>query len=72
MSLDNLLQDLKDLTSDKAFGMTKQEAIKKGVCINCKEPPTFYSEAGRKEYKISNLCEPCFDKITDFGETNNT
>lgn len=46
-----------------AFGQTKAEAHKEQVCIKCKQPPTFYSEAGRKEYGITGLCEPCFDEI---------
>ena len=45
------------------FGMTKEGAQSDGVCVACKKPPVFYSEAGRREYRISALCEPCFDKM---------
>jgi hypothetical protein len=46
------------------YGMTKAEAFAQNLCISCKNTPTFYSTAGAKEYSISGLCEPCFDKIT--------
>jgi hypothetical protein len=60
------LQDLKDHMSICLYGMTTREAIDKGICLECKEPaiPKCYSDAGRREYHISGLCEPCFDKIT--------
>jgi hypothetical protein len=49
----------------KLFGMTLTEAHEKGVCIDCKEEAMgkCYSEAGRKEYGISGLCEACFDAM---------
>lgn len=47
-----------------ATGNTKAEAHEKGICIQCKQPPVFYSEAGRREYRISGMCEPCFDALT--------
>ena len=52
------------------FGMTKQEALEKGVCLQCKELaiPKCYSEAGKKEYSISGLCERCFDLATGEAE----
>jgi len=46
------------------YGMTRAEAITEGICIDCKKTATWYSPAGAKEYRISGLCEPCFDKIT--------
>jgi len=60
------LQQFKDQLAKDAFGTTAKEARAKGLCINCKEPalPKCYSEAGRREYKISGLCEKCFDEIT--------
>lgn len=63
--MSNPLQELKDTTAQSAFGMTKAEAVNKGVCLNCKQPPKFYSYEGRKEYGISGLCEYCFDDICD-------
>jgi hypothetical protein len=59
------LQNFKDAMSVIATGMTKAEAHKQGICVLCRQPPTFYSEAGRREYQISGYCEPCFDKLFD-------
>jgi hypothetical protein len=61
------LQELKDTIARAAFGMTKAEAHAKGICIDCKATPRIMSDAGKREYLISGLCEPCFDKVT-FGE----
>jgi len=59
------LQNFKDNISHQLYGITKSEACELGVCVQCKEEalPKCYSEAGRKEYKISGLCEKCFDEI---------
>lgn len=59
------LQKFKDDLSTDLYGMTTQQAIEKGICIQCKEEALSkcYSNAGRKEYYISGLCEKCFDKI---------
>jgi hypothetical protein len=61
--MNNDLQKLKDTTAVAAFGITKAEAIEQNICINCKKPPTVYSDLGLKEYQISGICEPCFGKI---------
>lgn len=41
------------------------------ICWNCQEPalPKCYSDAGREEVRISELCEERFDKL--FGEDEN-
>ncbi|KKN66726.1 hypothetical protein LCGC14_0468370 [marine sediment metagenome] len=64
------MQAFKDNLARNLYGITAMEAVDKGVCIQCKEEalPKCYSEAGRKEYKISGLCEPCFDGITEIPE----
>jgi len=62
------LKKLQDMFSERLFGMSKDEAIKKGICIECKQPATFYSDAGKREYKLSGLCEHCFDGITEEGK----
>jgi hypothetical protein len=41
-----------------------QEAIAKGICVECNKPAKWYTEDGEKEYYISGLCEKCFDEIT--------
>ena len=58
------LQDFKDLISREAHGMTASEAQTLSVCIECRKTPTLESEAGRREYAISGLCESCFFEIT--------
>jgi hypothetical protein len=62
------LEQLKDELAKSAFGVTKKEVQDKGICINCKQPalPKCHSEAGKREYRISGMCEECFDKL--FGE----
>lgn len=61
-------QEVADKLAKDLFGQTKGEAIQTGLCIDCKEPALAkcYSEAGRKEYHISGMCEKCFDGM--FGE----
>ena len=58
------LQKLKNSLEKDLYGITKEEALNRNICIDCKQPPTFYSREGRSEYKISGYCEPCFDKLT--------
>jgi len=60
------LQKFKDKLSTDLYGMTVEEANKKGICLQCKEEaiPKCYSEAGKREFYISGLCELCFDNIT--------
>lgn len=58
------LQDFKDnLLQLSSLLHRVREAHAKGVCIHCKQPPTFSTEAGRREYQISSMCEPCFDAM---------
>jgi hypothetical protein len=47
------------------FGMTTKDAQDKGICIQCKRPALdhCYSQAGKREFYISGLCEECFDRI---------
>lgn len=47
----------------EAFGMTRAQAHEQGVCVKCGKPPIFYTEAGRREWRISAVCEPCFDAM---------
>lgn len=60
------IQEFTNRLAEDTFGMTKEEAQAEGLCINCRERaiPKCYSEAGKREYKISGLCEKCFDEIT--------
>ena len=63
------LQDFKNSLSTDIFGMTAEEGIKQGICIKCREEaePRCHSEAGKKEFTISGLCEMCWDQIVGVG-----
>ena len=45
--------------------LNMQGLSRDGLCINCHEPALkkCYSEAGRREYSISGMCEKCFDAL---------
>jgi hypothetical protein len=47
-----------------------REAQGTGLCVDCGLPalPRCYSEAGRREFTISGLCEKCFDSAFDKDE----
>lgn len=47
--------------------LSRAEAISTGRCVSCGEPalPKCYSNAGRREYYISGMCEKCFDAIPE-------
>lgn len=48
----------------KASGwLTLTEAHLQNLCVHCRKAPSFYSEAGEREYSNSGLCEPCFDEL---------
>ena len=55
---------IQDAIAVDMYGMTIDEAHSKFICINCKKPfeGRCFSQAGFKEYKLSALCEICFDK----------
>ena len=70
------IEELKKNLAINAFGQTKEEAQQSCVCINCgheifwssnlaeRKPGCIYSRAGIREYRISGMCEHCFDKLT--------
>ena len=62
------LQELKDTTALEAFSMTKADAHKRGICIDCKGPPNLTLVIDQDEYRISGLCNVCFEKITKMSE----
>ena len=70
------LQDFQNKIARDLYGITTQDAIKGGICIQCRnkvvdfsfvrprfDEDFFYTEGGRREYFISGLCEKCFDSI---------
>ena len=58
-----VLQKTINLVSKDIYTVTMDEALSRGICLNCKEEalPKCYSRAGEREYGISGLCEECFD-----------
>lgn len=66
------LQQFKDDFARQLFGQTSTEAQDQGICIECKQPAVLgvniFTPAGSREYKISGLCEVCFDKIFEESE----
>lgn len=64
------LQSFKDFVATQLHGMTKAEAHEKDICIDCKQPwqPKTHTDAGKREYRISGMCEECFDALFDLGK----
>lgn len=50
---------------DLVHGLSARAARVNGLCVQCRNEPEFYSEAGRKEFGITGLCEFCFDAGCD-------
>lgn len=71
------LVKLSEGLSKELFNLTPSEALQQGICISCKKPIFYsadgkaekeghiYSCAGQNEYRITALCEYCFDKVFD-------
>jgi hypothetical protein len=59
------IQEFLDVQAFQTFGITVSDAQEKGQCIMCKHEALSRctTEAGRREYQISGLCEVCFDEI---------
>jgi len=60
--------DLKELREEMAkdlYAFSLSKAWERGICIECRQNAlsNCYSEDGRREYKISGLCELCFDRM---------
>lgn len=62
-----------DNTALSTFGISRSQAITQGICISCRKavknergefrPSLFSTDAGRREWAISGLCEKCFDGL---------
>lgn len=44
----------------------RDKAQETGLCVECGRPALEHckTDAGRREFRISGLCEECFDEIT--------
>jgi hypothetical protein len=60
----NPLQEFKEKLTNELYPDAK-DSLKNGLCIQCKMPAleNCYSNEGIKEYKMSGLCEKCFDEM---------
>lgn len=71
---DPQMQDFLNAIGRETFGMGPKDAIEKGICLVCKEPavPRCTTDAGKKEYFISGMCEVCWDATVAGGEASFT
>lgn len=47
-----------------AFGMSRSEAIKNGVCVVCQTvADNFRDDVSEREFKISGMCQNCQDDV---------
>jgi uncharacterized CHY-type Zn-finger protein len=48
------------------WGTKKERCQKLLICVKCQKPVEkhIHTDAGWAEYKITGLCEDCFDEIT--------
>ena len=62
--MERTLNEIKRSLEMGLFGMTKKEAIAKQICIDCKAEigPRLRDDAEQREYLISGLCGPCWER----------
>jgi hypothetical protein len=60
---DNLLENFKKSFASLLYGITKQDAHKQGICIDCKSPINVDSldDIDKREYFISGICPNCWN-----------
>ena len=66
MSFINKAPAIKSFLNDQAtatYGMSIEEALKKHICIDCKNPPTLRTTSDNAEYYISAICGSCWDSM---------
>lgn len=65
MKISTTPKEVAERIAKQLYGETLEDVIPKGICIQCKQDAlkNCYSDAGRREYRISGLCEKCFDEI---------
>ena len=59
------LDEFKDKLAMDLFGMTKDQALEKGICIDCKRLAAdgCHTELDRKEWMTSGICGDCYDAL---------
>lgn len=63
--LNGTLSTIQDNLAIQIFGTSLTEAHEKGICIKCKEEsqPKCHTLDGVTNYRISGLCEECYNSI---------
>lgn len=51
--------------AERAFGMTRPEAHRLGLCVRCKRDvsPAHLTDVDAKEYEFSAICPKCWGEI---------
>ena len=58
------METLLNAITKQAFGMSREEATTKQICVICKQDATEFRDAlSEKEYSISKLCQKCQDQV---------
>ena len=54
-----------DAISTIAFGRPASESKAENICVSCQKPPNLedFTPAGKAEFAITGMCEPCFDSL---------
>lgn len=56
--------ELLDRKSLEIFGITRQEAQEKKICIDCKKPAIYFRDyESEYEYQLSAFCQDCQDNF---------
>ena len=52
-------KEVSESIAKSVYGKTNAQAQQSSLCLECKQPalPRCYSEAGKREFVISGLCE---------------
>lgn len=61
------IEEVKEDLGKYIYGKSREKCLEDGICIDCGEKALLncYSDLGIREYKISALCEKCWDKLMD-------
>jgi len=63
-----LLEVFLDTESLRIYGISRTDAIKKDICLCCKNPAVeFKDDISQREYLISGYCQTCQDTTFEYG-----
>lgn len=49
-----------DEVARRIFGITRDEAVARGICIKCKSRAHLPNEIDQREFRLSAFCPECF------------